>query len=126
MLFQEDKTGLIIKCFYTVYNTLGYGFLEKVYENALIIELRNNDFFCEQQKEIIVYYNNTEVGLYFSDILVDSEIILEIKAGKGEILPQHSLQLQNYLKATKYETGMILHFGEKPLFMRKIYTNDLK
>lgn len=90
------------------------------------IELEKNGFICEQQKPVKVYYDKTEVGLYFSDIIVDNEIILEIKAGKGEILHQHILQLQNYLRATEYELGMILHFGEKPLFKRKIFTNDLK
>ncbi|MEO7047385.1 MAG: GxxExxY protein [Ferruginibacter sp.] len=126
MLLFEQKTEIILSCFYKVYNKLGYGFLEKVYENALIVELKNNGLVCVQQKPIKVYYENTEVGLYFSDLVVDDEIILEIKAGNGEILQQHILQLQNYLRATKYELGLVLYFGEKLSFKRKIFTNNLK
>ena len=126
MLLLEEKTEIIIKCFYKVYNNLGYVFLEKVYENALIIELKKNLLNCKQQKPVQVYYENTEVGFYFSDIIVDDEIILEIKAGKGEIIQPHILQLQNYLRATDYEIGFILHFGEKPSFKRQIFTNNLK
>lgn len=126
MLLHEAKTEKIINCFYKVYNALGYGFLEKVYENALFFELQKSGLPCVQQCSIKVYYENVEVGLYFCDILVDNEIILEIKAGTGEIATAHLLQLQNYLRATKYELGMVLHFGEKPLFKRKVYTNDYK
>lgn len=126
MLLLEQKTEKIISCFYKVYNTLGYGFLEKVYENAMVLELQKNGLRCSQQCPIKVYYENVEVGLYFCDIAVDNEVILEIKAGKGGIAIEHSLQLHNYLRATKYEVGMILHFGEKPAFKRKVFTNDYK
>lgn len=122
MLLNEDKTDLIIKCFYKVYNKLGYGFLEKVYENALIIELRKEGMNCLQQTPVKVYYDEAEIGLYFSDIIVDNEVILELKAGEGEIIREHESQLQNYLRATEYEVGIILHFGKKPSFKRKIYT----
>jgi GxxExxY protein len=121
MLLHEDKTDLILGCFYKVYNKLGYGFLEKVYENALIIELKKAGLNCLQQMPVKVYYDGTEIGLYFSDIIVDNEIILELKAGEGEIIKEHESQLQNYLRATEYEVGMILHFGKKPSFKRKIY-----
>lgn len=121
MLLHEDKTDLIIKCFYKVYNTLGYGFLEKVYENALIIELRKEGLNCLQQMPVKVYYDEIEIGLYFSDIIVENAIILELKAGEGEIIKEYESQLQNYLRATEYDVGMILHFGKKPSFKRKIY-----
>ena len=124
MLLHEDKTKLIIKCFYKVYNNLGYGFLEKVYENALIIELRKEGLNCLQQMPVSVFYEQTEVGLYFSDIIVDNEVILELKAGEGEIIKAHESQLQNYLKATAFEVGLVLHFGIKPSFKRKIFTKN--
>lgn len=126
MIIHEELTSNIIKCFYKVYNKLGYGFLEKVYKNALMIELTENKINCKQQAPISVYYYQKEVGTYFADILVDDSIILELKAGNGGIILDHELQLVNYLKATGYEIGLILHFGEKPAFKRKIFTNNFK
>jgi GxxExxY protein len=124
MLISEEKTKQIIGCFYKVYNILGFGFLEKVYENALIIELKNEGFNCFQQCPVTVFYKQHEVGLYFPDIVIDNEIILELKAGEGEIRIEHELQLLNYLKATEFEIGLILHFGKKPTFKRKIFTKN--
>ncbi|MFT3911926.1 MAG: GxxExxY protein [Ferruginibacter sp.] len=124
MLLHEDKTDLILRCFYKVYNELGYGFLEKVYENALIIELKNEGLHCLQQTPVKVHYKEIEVGLYFSDIIVDNEVLLELKAGDGEIIKEHESQLQNYLRATEYEVGLILHFGKRPSFKRKIFTKN--
>ncbi|NOX65570.1 MAG: GxxExxY protein [Chlorobi bacterium] len=121
----KNKTQKIIKCFYETYNTLGYGFLEKVYENALLKELTINGFHCESQKKITVYYKDDEVGEYFADILVDGEIILELKA-VGSLCKEHEYQLINYLRATKIEVGLLLNFGEKPEVKRKIFTNDRK
>ena len=86
MLLHADITEKILGIFYKVYNQLGYGFLEKVYENSLIIEFKMMDLLCIQQSAIKVYYAETEVGNYFADILVENKIIVEIKAGKGEIL----------------------------------------
>jgi GxxExxY protein len=101
-------------------------FLKKVYENALTIELINNNISCIQQAPIKVYYNQKQVGSYFADILAEDSAILELKAGEGGIILEHELQLVNYLKATDYEIGLILFFGEKPSFKRKIFTNDNK
>ena len=126
MLLYEGITDTILKCFYKVYNELGYGFLEKVYENALMIELRNNNLYCSQQSPIKVYYQQTQVGIYFADILVEDKVIIELKAGEGGIVLAHELQLVNYLKATEYEVGLILFFGEKPSMRRKIFTNQNK
>ncbi len=122
---QTKKTEKIIKCFYETYNTLGYGFLEKVYENALIKELRTNGFHCESQKKITVSYKGDKVGEYFADILIDSEIILELKATEA-LCKEHEYQLINYLKATNIELGLLLNFGAKPEIRRKIFTNDRK
>lgn len=123
MLLYEEKTALILQCFYKVYNTLGYGFLEKVYENSLLIELRNEGLICFQQTPVKVYYHDYEVGKYYADINVSNLIILEIKAGAGGIILEHELQLMNYLRATSFEVGLILHFGKNPTFKRKIVSN---
>jgi GxxExxY protein len=122
-LLHKDLSNRIIKCFYNVYNKLGYGFLEKVYEKSLLIELDKNNLFAENQKPIKVYYDNEKVGEYFADIIVENTIILELKA--AEILvEEHELQLINYLKATDIEVGLLLNFGKKPEFKRKIFTNS--
>ncbi len=124
-LLHKELSNKIIKCFYTVYNTLGFGFLEKVYENALMIELSKNGLKAEKQKHIKVYYENQTVGEYFADIIVDDSIILELKAAEF-VVEEHELQLINYLKATEIEIGLLLNFGKNPEFKRKIFTNDRK
>lgn len=124
MLF-EDKTERIIKAFYKVYNTLGYGFLEKVYQNALLIELRKMGFKCISEAPIRVYYEGILVGDYRADILVDDCIIIENKASEA-LAEENEFQLINYLKATEIEIGLLLNFGKKPELKRKIFTNDRK
>ena len=121
----EDKTQLIIKIFYKVYNTLGYGFLEKVYENAMIHELGNHGLIFENQRQISVFYDGREVGVYYPDIIVDETIILELKASE-HLLEENEFQLINYLKAIEIEIGLLLNFGKKPEIKRKIFTNDRK
>jgi len=120
-----DKTERIIKCFFKVYNILGFGFLEKVYHNALLIELKNEGFKCESQYPIKVYYEDALVGDYYADIIVDGCVILELKAAEA-LCEEHEFQLINYLKATEIEIGLLLNFGKKPEFKRKIFTNDKK
>lgn len=122
-LLYQDKTEKILKCFYNVYNELGFGFLEKVYENALLIELREHGFFCERQKPINVFYKENQVGEYYADIMVDNCIILELKAAES-LIREHELQLINYLRATNIELGLILNFGKKPEFKRRIFSNN--
>ena len=124
MLYQ-DLTDKIIKCFYEVYNILGYGFLEKVYENALYNELKYFGLNCERQKKIDVFYKDNLVGEYYADIIVEDKIIIELKAAEA-ICEEHEFQLINYLKATKIEVGLLLNFGKKPEIKRKIFTNDRK
>jgi GxxExxY protein len=126
MLLHQEYTEIILKCFYKVYNELGFGFLEKVYHRALLFELRKHNLICTSEASIRVFYENEEVGIYYADILVDNKVIIEIKAGEGGIILAHELQLNNYLKATEYEVGLVLFFGEKPSFKRKIFTNDNK
>jgi len=122
---HQEITDKIIKAFYAVYNTLGHGFLEKVYHNALLIELAKFGFELKGQYPIKVYYEGKLVGDYFADIIVNDCVILELKA-KEAICEEHEYQLINYLKATEIEIGLLLNFGKKPEFKRKIFTNDRK
>ena len=122
---HQDITEKIIKAFYNVYNELGFGFLERVYENALCLELEEMGLFCERQKPIKVYYNEKIVGEYFADILVNDLVILELKAAEA-LVDEHETQLINYLKATDIEVGLLLNFGKRPQFKRKLFTNDIK
>ena len=124
-LLHKDTTDIILKSFYKVYNNLGYGFLEKVYENAFLYELRNQGLDCEKQKPIKVYYEQIQVGEYYADIIVNECIILELKAAES-IAEEHEFQLINYLKATEIEIGLLLNFGKNPEFKRKIFTNNKK
>mgnify|MGYP001362440654 CR=1 FL=1 len=119
----KDITETILKSFFEVYKTLGYGFLEKVYHNALIHELQKNGLYVEKECKIDVMYKGIIVGEYYADLIVEKKIILEIKTAEI-IVKQFEYQLMNYLRATKYELGMILNFGKKPEFSRKIYSNN--
>ncbi len=121
----KEETDEIIEAFYEVYNTLGYGFLERVYQNALYQELKRRGFDCKAQYPIKVFFKGQEVGEYYADVLVNECIILELKA-VNTLCKEHELQLINYLKATDMEVGLLLNFGERPQIRRKIYTNDRK
>ncbi|MBW6498391.1 MAG: GxxExxY protein [Bacteroidales bacterium] len=124
MLYQE-KTQKIIQAFYKVYNSLGYGFLEKVYQNALLIELRRMGFKCESEVPVKVFYEGFQVGDYRADIIVDDCIIIENKAAEA-LAEENEFQLINYLKATNIEVGLLLNFGKKPEFKRKVFSNERK
>ena len=119
---QNKLTEKIIGCAFKVHNTLGCGFLEKVYENALAHELRKNSLSVEQQKPIQVIYDKIVVGDYIADILVESAVILELKAIKA-IDKIHEAQLLNYLKATGLNLGLILNFGQPKLQIRRFVNN---
>jgi len=120
-----DITEAILKAFYRVYNELGYGFLEKVYENSMAIAARKLDLTVAQQASIVVYFDDEVVGEYFADLLVNNLVIVELKAVK-QLADEHEAQLLNYLKATPYEVGLLLNFGPKPEHKRKVYDNPLK
>ena len=122
---HQDLTDDIIKAFYCLYNELGFGFLENVYQNALFFELQNKGYKVESQKPIDVYYQTQLVGKYRADLVVNDVIILELKA-VDFLIEEHELQLINYLKATNIEIGLLLNFGNKPEIRRKIFTNDRK
>jgi GxxExxY protein len=122
---HKNITDKILKAFYNVYNKLGYGFLEKVYERAMLVELRKLSLDCKAQVSIKVRYDNYLVGDYFADIVVNECVIIENKAMKNLCI-EHEAQLLNYLKATNIEVGLLLNFGEKPQFKRKIFSNQFK
>jgi GxxExxY protein len=122
---HKRESDAILKIYYEVYNTLGYGFLEKVFQNAMCLELKNQGYHVEIHKQIKVYYKGIVVGEYYADLLIDETIILELKACEC-LMDAHKAQLINYLKATNIEVGLLLNFGEKPEFKRFIYTNNRK
>jgi len=121
----NDRTEQIIKAFYDVYNELGFGFLEKVYQNALYLELKSRGFTVVPQKQIKVHFKGYEVGEYYPDLIVDDMVIVELKAAEG-IVEAFENQLINYLRATNIEVGLLLNFGKKPEFRRKLFDNDRK
>lgn len=122
---HQDLSSEIIKCFYKVYNNLGFGFLEKVYENALKMELESNGLYVDKQYPIKVYYEGQIVGEYYADLIVEKKIIIELKAAEA-LCEEHEFQLINYLKATEIELGLLLNFGKKPEIRRKIFSNQNK
>jgi GxxExxY protein len=124
-LMHADLSDVILNAFYKVYNTLGYGFLEKVYENALAVELRKRGLVVLQQVPINVYYEGVVVGEYVADMLVNDRIIIETKCATA-IAHEHEAQLLNYLRATAIEVGLLLNFGPKPEFSRKVYQTARK
>lgn len=124
-LLHKDLTDVILKTFYEVYNELGYGFLEKVYQNSLLIELINKGLNVIPQKKIKVFYKGNEVGEYFADLIVEDKVVLELKAVEY-IVEEFENQLLNYLKGTDCEVGLLLNFGKKPQFRRRIYENKRK
>lgn len=121
----SEITELIIKAFYSVYNKLGYGFLEKVYENGMMIELKRLGLKVEKQKQIKVFYDEFVIGEYFADLVVNDSVIVELKAAEN-LLPEHEAQLVNYLKAIDIEVGMLLNFGKEPKFKRRVLTSEYK
>ena len=118
-LLYAETTSKIIGCFYTVYNTLGFGFLEKVYENAFKHKLEKSGLNVIQQKAIDVFYDGVIVGQYFADIVVENKIILELKSIEN-ISQIHEAQLHNYLKATSMKVGYLMNFGRKAEYKRII------
>ena len=124
-MLHENITKKIIEAYYKVYNSLGYGFLEKVYENALKIELKRTNLRVDQQKNVKVFYNEFEVGDYFTDLIVEDLVIVELKVAES-LCEEHEAQLINYLKATNLEVDLLLNFGKKAEFKRKVFSNDRK
>jgi GxxExxY protein len=114
-----DLTEKIIGCAYKVYNELGAGFIEKVYENALMIELKNEGLAAQQQYPVKVYYKGNLIGDYVADIVVEDRVIVELKA-VSQLTKAHEVQLVNYLKATRLEVGLLINFGDQISIKRKV------
>ena len=117
---HSDITEKIIAAAYVVHKQLGYGFLEKVYKNALIIELENQPFKCRAEAPIQVFYRNRLVGEYFADIIVEDKVVIEVKA-VSKIDPAHEVQLVNYLKASGISVGLLINFGTSVEVKRRVF-----
>ena len=115
----EQLRKTVIGCCYAVQKELGVGFVEKVYENALLIALREAGIDCRSQVPIDVYFRSQRVGEFYADILVNDCLILELKAVR-ELLGEHQAQLINYLKASKMESGLLINFGKPGIEIRRL------
>jgi hypothetical protein len=122
---HRDLTDKIIGIFYEVYNELGHGFLESVYEKAMVIALKEKGVLVEQQVEIPVWFHRQRAGTFFADILAGNIVIVELKAVRA-LDSSHEAQLLNYLRATNIEIGLLLNFGLRPEIKRRIYDNPRK
>lgn len=117
---HSELTDKIIGCAYDVYNQLGFGFMEKVYENAMMIKLPQKGLEVIQQAPINVHFEDKLIGEYFADILVNNKVILEFKA-VSSLSKAHEVQLVNYLKATGIKVGLVINFGEKLKIVRRVF-----
>lgn len=122
---HQELTKEIIGLFYQVYNELGYGFLESVYENAMAVALREAGLRAVQQLPITVRFRGQNVGDFRPDLLVEDAVIVELKAASG-VDSVHEAQLLNYLRATSIEVGLLFNFGPKPQFKRLVLANERK
>jgi GxxExxY protein len=115
---HEELTGQIIACAYRVYNTLGFGFLESVYENCMLIEFEKLGLTAKQQHPINVLYEGRVVGSFFADLWVNDAVIVELKSVRT-IATAHEVQLVNYLKATGTDIGLVINFGESKVEVKR-------
>lgn len=122
---HQELTDKIIGVFYEVYNELGHGFLESVYQKAMVIAFQERGISFEQQVEIPVWFHNQPAGIFYADLLIENTVIIELKAVRS-IDPSHEAQLLNYLRATNIEVGLLLNFGVRPEIKRRIYDNPRK
>ena len=124
-MLQESTSQQRIGSFFSVYNDLGFGFLEEPYKHAIVVELAARGLSAEREVPFDIIYRGVTVGTYRCDLVVNNSIIVEVKASRS-LTDADERQLLNYLKASKVEVGFLLLFGPKPLFRRLIYTNDRK
>ena len=119
LMKHKELTSKIIECAFKVHNHLGFGFLESVYQNALLIELSRAGLQAEKDKKIQVKYSGEVIGDFVADIIVEDKIILELKS-VNQIHSAHEAQLINYLKATGIEVGLLINFGDQVEIKRKV------
>ena len=124
-MLESHITEQILAAFFVLYRDLGYGFLETVYVNALLVELQRRGLRVERERSIEVMYQGVAVGAYRCDLIVEGRVMVEIKS-TPTLADIHERQLLNYLKASSVEVGMLLHFGPTPHFRRKVYSNERK
>ena len=124
-LKHRELTESIIGIFYDVYNELGYGFLESVYESALAFALDQAGFHVLRQSGLAVWFRSINVGEFKADLVVNDAVIVEIKAARA-LEPAHEAQLLNYLRCTEIEVGLLLNFGPRPTFRRMAFANERK
>lgn len=124
-LKHKEITDKIISAFYEVYNELGFGFLESVYETALFIVLKGHGLSVERQMKINVYFREQVIGEFKADLIINQKVIVEIKAVKS-FAPEHEAQILNYLKSTNIEVGLLVNFGPKFMFKRFVFDNSRK
>jgi GxxExxY protein len=124
-LKHGEITDAIIGVFYDVYNELGYGFLESVYREAMIVALRSKNLAVEREKSVEVFFRGVSIGHFRTDLVVGNCVIVELKSART-LDGSHEAQLLNYLKATELEVGLLLNFGPRPNFRRMILDNDRK
>jgi GxxExxY protein len=121
----QQLTERIIGVFYEVYNEIGYGFLESVYEKCFVVALRQNGIATEQQVPIPFYFRGAPLADFSADLLAERKVLIEIKTCKA-LERAHEAQLLNYLRATEIEVGLLLNFGERPQVRRLIFDNERK
>jgi len=122
---HRELTQKTIKAFYEVCNQLGCGFLEKLYERAMIVELEQAGPHVDSQAPVTVSYNGHNIGEFVLDLVIEDKVLLELKS-VSTLAEEHAAQLVRYLRATKYELGLLLNFGDKPEIRRMLYTSDYK
>ncbi|MEM7571356.1 MAG: GxxExxY protein [Bacteroidota bacterium] len=122
---HAELSDKVIGAFYKVYNSLGYGFVESVYQNALALELQTLGLEVKKESSIEVFYRGEVIGSFRADLIINDLILLELKSSSS-IIDAHILQLNNYLSATNIELGFVFNFGEKPKFKRRVFDNSRK
>ena len=124
-LLHGELTDRVLDVFYQVHYELGFGYAESVYSNAFAIALMDMGMTVEREVPTTVFFRGAQVGSFRADQVVNSAVLLELKAGRA-LDPSVETQVLNYLRCTRLEVGLVLHFGEKPRFRRLIFTNDRK
>ena len=124
-LLHADITRRVLVTFFDVYNELGAGFLESIYQGALVRALSAGQLHVDREVPIDVFFRHEVIGRYYADLVVENRVVVEIKAMRA-IIPEHRAQLLHYLRSTAMEVGLLLNFGPRPQFQRLVYSNQLK